>query len=149
MKYANIILFVCLLFPILASGQRPDREEIESLRVAIFTKHMDLTAAESKAFWPVYNKYREEANLMHRKRRHRMNTLRNEISALSDAQVKTLVEAEVAYHEQEAVLTRKYNEQFKKILPIKKVARLYTAEEAFKRELLDRIRERRNGGRNR
>ncbi len=149
MRYLNLFLLAFLLFPVLASGQRPDREEIESLRVAIFTKHMDLTPEESKAFWPVYNKLREETNQLHRKRRDRMGKLRKETASLSDEQVRALVEEEVTYYEKEAAITRKYNEQLKKILPIKKVARYYTAEEAFKRELIDRLRERRNGSRSR
>lgn len=148
MGYFKTLLIAFLFFPLLASAQRPDREEIESLRVAIFTKHMDLSSQESKTFWPVYNRFREEMNKLHRDRRERMSTLRKEIDELSDDQVKTMVEAEVAYYEKEAVLTRKYNEQFKKILPIKKVAKLYTAEEAFKRELINRLRESRNRGRN-
>ncbi|QEC51018.1 hypothetical protein EDD80_101530 [Anseongella ginsenosidimutans] len=147
MKYLKIFLFACLIFPAAAQAQRPGREEIESLRVAIFTKHMELTAAESKVFWPVYNNFREEMDKLHRNRRERMGRLRKEIDALSDSQVKTLVEEEVGYYEKEAVLTRKYNEQFKKILPIKKVAKLYTAEEAFKRELIDRLRESRHRSR--
>lgn len=144
MKRLKIILFACLILPVIAQGQRPDREEIESLRVAIFTKHMELTPAESKVFWPVYNSFREEMNKLHRNRRERMGRLRKDIAAMSDTQVKVLVEEEVAFYEKEAVLTRRYNEQFKKILPIKKVAKLYTAEEAFKRELIDRLRESRH-----
>lgn len=147
MKLLKIIFLACLILPAVAQGQRPDREEIESLRVAIFTKHMELTPAESKVFWPVYNNFREEMNKLHRNRRERMGRLRKEIAALSDTQVKVLVEEEVAFYEKEAVLTRKYNEQFKKILPIKKVAKLYTAEEAFKRELIDRLRESRHRSR--
>src|SRR3546814_7963320 len=132
----------------MTQAQRFDRDEIESLRVAIFTKQMELTPAESKVFWPIYNKFREAMNKQHRSRRERMSHLRKDMATLSEAEVKTLVEAEVTFYEKEATLTRKYNEEFKKILPIKKVARLYIAEEAFKRELIDRLRESRHRNRN-
>ncbi|MBK7855460.1 MAG: hypothetical protein IPJ79_11655 [Bacteroidetes bacterium] len=39
-------------------------------------------------------------------------------------------------------MQKKYHAQFKQVLPSKKVAILYRSEEDFKRELLDRIRER-------
>lgn len=147
MKYFNIFFIICLILPAAASAQRPEREEIESLRVAIFTKHMDLTPQESKAFWPVYDQYREEMDKLHQQRRERRGKLRSGITSLSDIQVESLTDEEVSYQEKETALTRKYHEKFKKVLPIRKVAKLYTAEEAFKRALLDRIRQNRGGGR--
>lgn len=149
MKHLKTLLFACLLFPVVANAQRPDREEIESLRVAIFTKHMDLSTEESKTFWPVYNNFREEMNKLHLERRERISKLKKEIAGLGNEEVAKLVEEEVSYQLKEAMLIRTYNERFKKILPIKKVAKLYTAEDAFKRELLDRLRERRNRSSNR
>jgi hypothetical protein len=38
---------------------------------------------------------------------------------------------------------KKYHNQFKQVLPIKKVAMLYRAEDDFKKELLEKIKERR------
>src|SRR5690606_32989003 len=108
MKHLKIVLIAFLIIPAIAQAQRPGREEIESLRVAIFTKQMDLTPAESKVFWPIYNKYRDEINKLHRSRRDRMGRLRKEMTTLSEAEVKTLVEEEISFYEKEATLNRKY-----------------------------------------
>lgn len=141
MKYFKTLLIACLLFPFMASAQqRPDSDEIESLRVAIFTKRMNLSPEESKVFWPIYDVYRNAMNQLYYKRRERLEDLRTGIASLREDQIAALVEDEVSYYEQQAALARKYNAEFKKILPVKKVAQLYVAEEAFKRELIKRLR---------
>lgn len=141
MKYFKTLLIACLLFPFMASAQRPDSDEIESLRVAIFTKRMNLSPEESKVFWPIYDVYRNAMNQLYYKRRERIEDLQTGMASLKEDQIAALVEDEVSYYEQQAVLARKYNAEFKKILPVKKVAQLYVAEEAFKRELIKRLRE--------
>src|SRR3546814_12429854 len=102
MKILKILFFACLIVPVMTQAQRFDRDEIESLRVAIFTKQMELTPAESKVFWPIYNKFREAMNKQHRSRRERMSHLRQDMATLSEAEVKNLVEAEVTFYEKEA-----------------------------------------------
>jgi hypothetical protein len=41
-------------------GSRPSRENIEALKVAFMTKHLNLTIDEAQKFWPAYNACFEE-----------------------------------------------------------------------------------------
>src|SRR3546814_18243164 len=86
MKILKILFFACLIVPVMTQAQRFDRDEIESLRVALFTKQMELTPAESKVFWPIYNKFREAMNKQHRRRRERMRNMRKDMATLSAAE---------------------------------------------------------------
>jgi ABC-type uncharacterized transport system substrate-binding protein len=52
-----------------------------------------------------------------------------------------LVDGEIIFRQQELDIIKKYHAQFKKILPIKKVALLYKAQEDYKKELLKQIQE--------
>ena len=38
-------------------AQRHDRKKIESLRIAYLTEELDLSTAEAKDFWPVFNEF--------------------------------------------------------------------------------------------
>jgi hypothetical protein len=62
---------------------------------------------------------------------------------MPDKDVEKAVDTELGFRQNELDLLKKYHGQFKQVLPIKKVAKLYRAEEDFKRELLDRIKENR------
>ena len=41
-------------------GPRPSKENVEALKVAFITKHLNLNAEEAQKFWPAYNACFEE-----------------------------------------------------------------------------------------
>jgi hypothetical protein len=47
-----------------------------------------------------------------------------------------LIDDELEYRQKELDLQRKYNPEFKKVLPVKKVAKFYRAEQQFKINLI-------------
>ena len=154
----KIILFLPLLFCLTwmtVPAQRPGppprdrvmdredrKEQIESMKIAFITKKLDLTPDEAKRFWPVYNQYTDELQGLRKDRRERNRDAREDFDKLGDKEVEKLVDDEIVFRQQEIDVIKKYHAQFKSVLPIKKVARLYRAEEEFKRELLERIRDR-------
>jgi len=131
------------------SGQAPStekKEEIEAMKVAFITRKLDLTPDEAKTFWPVYNQFQGELDKIRESQRTQRKAARDEMDTMSDKDVEKVVDGEIAFRQSELDVLKKYNSQFKSVLPIKKVARLYRAEEDFKRELLQRIQERRKEG---
>ncbi|MBL0342817.1 MAG: hypothetical protein IPP71_19160 [Bacteroidetes bacterium] len=123
------------------------REEIEAMKIGFITKKLNLTPEEAQSFWPVYNVYQEEVEKLRDNRRKEMKAARDEFDTMEDKEVEKLVEAEIAFRQSELDILKKYHPQFKKSLPIKKVAKLYRAEDDFKRELIQKIQNQRDGGR--
>ena len=123
---------------------RGDRkEQIESMKIAFLTKKLDLTPDEAKRFWPVFNQFTDEIQGLRKDRKDKIRDARDDFDKLSDKDVEKLVDDEIIFRQQELDVIKKYHAQFKSVLPIKKVARLYRAQEEFKRELLERIKDRR------
>lgn len=119
------------------------RENIESMKIAFITRKLNLTPEEAKKFWPVYNQFSDELKAVRENRMKTNRDLKESEQQLTDKEVEKMVDGEIAFRQQELDLVKKYNAQFKQALPIRKVAQLYRAEEEFKKELLERIRERR------
>jgi hypothetical protein len=121
----------------------PDkRERLEALKVAYLTKELDLTPQEAQQFWPLYNEMEAKMKAIRKQRRdNRLDTKANHES-LSDQELSAAVDRELAFEQQELDLKKQYNERFKKILPIKKVAKLHAAEHGFRKELLHRAKDR-------
>lgn len=117
------------------------REQIETMKIAFMTKKLNLTPEEAQTFWPVYNLYQDELEKLRESRRKEVKTSRDEFDSLSDKEVEKLVDGELVFRQSELDILKKYHPQFKKILPIKKVAKMYRAEEDFKRELIQKIKE--------
>lgn len=151
-KYLLILLIVLIFSNTVAQppmpghrGNNPERrEQIESMKIAFLTKRLDLSPEEAKRFWPVYNQYAEELEKLRRGRMEQRRDLR-EKEQMSEADYEKIVDGEISFRQHELDILKKYNSQFKQILPMKKVAQLYRAEEDFKRELLERIREKGRG----
>ena len=121
-------------------ADRPSREEIESLKVAYMTREIGLTPEESQKFWPLYNQYWEEREQLGEKRRKTTRKIRegNAVDADIDELIKSM--------KGEIDICEKYLPRFKEILPVSKVAKIFTSEEGFKRQLLRQANER-GGGR--
>lgn len=153
-KILFLFLFSFMLFEAVAQPAGPPpppmspekREEIESMKVAFLTRKLDLTPDEAKTFWPVYNQYQNELETIRDNHRKQRQDAREEMDKLSDKDLEKIVDGEIVFRQSELDVLKKYNTQFKSVLPMKKVAKLYRAEEDFKRELIQRIQERRKEG---
>lgn len=122
---------------------RQDRkEDIEAMKVAFITKKLDLTPEEAQLFWPVYNQYSDKLNELRKKRREDHKQVKQNFDTMSDKEVETVVDNEMVMRQKELDIQKEYHAKFKAVLPIKKVARLYTTEEQFKRVLLDKLKDR-------
>jgi len=141
----NLILLSLLAMLVLnVTAQIPQqkREQLESMRIGFITRHLSLTASEAQRFWPVYNEY--QADLQRLKKSHRSTTIaaKSNFDAMSDSEIEKLIDNHIIHQQRELDIKKKHHARFKEVLPIKKVAKLYHAEEQFKRELLKRLRER-------
>lgn len=125
------------------------KDKIESMKIGFITERLDLSPEEAKTFWPVYNQYQKELDDLRKKRREERHDAKQEFENLNDKEVEKVVDGEIAFRQNELDIQKKYHAQFKQVLPVKKVARLYRSEEDFKRELLKKIQDRkemRGGG---
>ncbi len=117
----------------------PDnKEKLESARIAYFTSVMDLTPEEAGKFWPVYNEYRKAVNDARKDAREKFHRIRKmtEEGTESDAAVKKLLMEYVDACKKDDDLERIYLDEFLKILPVDKVARMYLAEEDFRVKMI-------------
>jgi hypothetical protein len=143
MKHLSKLLLVFLLsLPsyVFSQNLAQKKADIDALKVSIITTKAGLTAEEGKVFWPIYNEYDAEKNSIKRERRQKAMAARNNIDNLSDREIEELLQNDFVLRQRELDIEKKYFEKFKKVLPIKKVAKVYAAEDQFKRELLKRLR---------
>lgn len=149
-RFLVMLLFSVLICQIgLAQPPQPGpevREEIESMRIAFFTRKLQLSPDEAKVFWPVFNSYTDEMNTLRKEHGKKMRSSQEKLDNMSAAEIEKLADEEIAFGQQELDVRKKYHAQFKQVLPAKKVVMLYHAEDEFKRELIGRLRDRKTDG---
>ena len=117
------------------------KEKVEAMKVAFLTQKMDLSSKEAQVFWPIYNEFEQKLEQIRKSRKKEAQLASEAIDKLSDKEAESLINGEFTQRQNELDLQKEYHEKFKKILPLKKLAKLYVAEQEFKRELLKKIKE--------
>jgi hypothetical protein len=104
------------------------RSVAQSDRKTIVDHAMELTPQESTAFWPVYNKYREEVTRVNDQLVKVITDYAAQRDTLTDAQANKLLTDYLAFEQNSLDLRKKYLKQFTAVIPITKVARFYQIE---------------------
>ncbi|MEI6815883.1 MAG: hypothetical protein WCL14_04670 [Bacteroidota bacterium] len=140
-NYAFAFLFVLVFTD--SYSQRPGKadDRIESFKIAFITKRLDLSSDEATKFWPIYNQYQEELKTIREKNKKELLNAHTNIETMSDNDINKVLDDWVVFKQNELNLTKKFLPQFKSALPVRKVAKLFKAEEDFKSELIKRIQQ--------
>lgn len=119
-------------------------KEIKAQKTAYITSKMELSPEEAQVFWPVYNQYDKELEALRKERREAHKAMRS-ADELTEAEAAAAIDKELASQQKELDLRKKYSGEFRKTLNARKTLMLARAERDFNRELLKRLRDRRDG----
>lgn len=141
-----ILLFLFLSFTscyAFAQNHQGNHQDIENYKITYLKEKLDLTPAEDKIFWPIYNSWQSEQGELRKERKGKMISFRKstDIESLSDTEVQQLIQNELSFKQRDLDIEKKYYNKLKSSLPIKTVGKYYRAQETFKRELLSRYRD--------
>ena len=152
MKKKILIAFIAVtsVFGAQAQEKRADRsEKMLEYKIKFIEEKLALTEKEKTDFIPIYKEYLQKEQECKKEFRSEKGTTKGEkqlLSEKSDAEIEKELDAHIARKEKGLAVDKEYLAKFKKVLPIKKVAQLYEAERAFKKELLDKLRDKKGEG---
>ena len=137
----NLIFTIVLLTSLSIFSQESKSDKVEAMKVGFITNRLELTAKEAQVFWPLYNEYNSKMEKLRKTKRSDFEELKNKSDNITDKELETFINEVFASKQKELDLQKEYYEKYAKVLPVKKVAMLYQAENQFKRELLRKIKE--------
>jgi hypothetical protein len=114
-------------------------ERLEALKIGFITEKLSLTSDEAKVFWPVYTKFTDDLKKLRQTTKGKLMEEMADISTMTETEAEKVLTDMLNFKVQEAELFKKYANEFKKVLPTKKVVLLFKAENEFKRELLKQL----------
>ncbi len=129
---------VILLIAVFAGAQLMAQTEMDYIEVArdvlktekkaAIADVMELSKEEAEAFWPLYNEYNTKASLIQNERIKLIMDYAENFEKLTPEKVDELWIGSMSVDQQLLKLEKSYYKKFKKILPVKKVARYFQAE---------------------
>lgn len=131
-----------LLWQTQTTFAQPGHERIQSLMISFITRELDLTPEEAQVFWPVYNQYTDEMETVQEQKRKMHEQYAGRVRDLNEKEAGDVLEKLIALDQQEMNIRSKYYQEFKKVLPTRKVLLLIEAERKFRLRLLEEIKKR-------
>lgn len=119
------------------------KERMQSEKIAFLTAEIGLTPAEAQSFWPIYNSVSEEVDKAMRSTFGSYMELEKALNeGKSDKEVSRCLERYLdALSSQDEIRTESV-EKYRKILPDTKVAKIFVAEEKFRRQHIRKLQQR-------
>jgi len=104
------------------------REAVERQKRVIVAGSLPMTAAEEKAFWPLYDEYQEEQREITARADRVVAEYVEERDRLTDERARTMLDEMVKIDEDLAKLRRRYVDKMARALPARKLARYFQIE---------------------
>lgn len=128
-------------------GKNDWQDRWKAEKIAYITDAVNLTSEEAEKFWPVYNKCESEKKNSFKAVMDAYKALEDAINAgKSENELKLLLDKYIDSQEFGKEIERKYVAEYRKILSDKKIAKLYIAEESFRRQQIHRLHKNDNKG---
>lgn len=121
------------------------REKMESIKIAYITEKLTLTEKQSQTFWPIYNSYQKERRALRpysKDKNEKPEANKENLEQKTDAEINALILSRFEAEEKMLALQKTYFEKYKTVLSMQQIAKLYKAERDFRKEVLERIKQR-------
>jgi len=129
----------------LATNMQILLDKVKADKKLVVAKNMQLSDAESKAFWPIYDAYQKDLMKLDERMAKMIGSYAQAYNSgsMTDQQAHTLINEAIDIDAAEAALRKSYVPKLNKALPAKKVARYLQLENKIRAvirvELADRI----------
>lgn len=138
-----IVLIVSVFIPRVQAQDGEMADRIKALRAEVYTRVLNLTSDEAEKFWPVFNEY-----VANKENLQKQLKPENDLDGMSDQEVEEYVKKYFEIRQKEFDLEKDLVQKLRKVLPIRKIAKLPKAEREFRESLLKRLQELREKRRN-
>lgn len=132
MKIALVVLTGLMVYAAPALAQEMSDANMEILKQKLkadkkllVAGNMELSDADAKKFWPIYDAYQKDLEQLNQKLGHTIKEYAEAFNKgpIPDDKAKKLLNEVLSVEEQETKLKRSYVEKLEKVLPFTKVAR--------------------------
>ncbi|MGP1435609.1 MAG: hypothetical protein ACTTKN_03100 [Phocaeicola sp.] len=127
-----ICMLLCCISLTIAQNKRLSKEEFRAKQEAFLTEKAELTPDEAKAFFPVYYELQEKKQKINDSAWHKGKKMKEMSDSECEKAMKDMANSKIEC----AKLDLEYIDQFKKVLPIKKICAILWAEVQFHRHML-------------
>ena len=116
------------------------KKRVQNEKIAYLSTELDMTSQEAQNFWPVYNTIEKEKDqAMHQIFKTYFEMKKAIEDGRSEKEIKTLLNKYLAAQDNQKAVDKKAIEEYLKVLPASKVAKILVSEENFRRNHIRKL----------
>lgn len=144
------LIFLITLSGNVFSQKRPDsfgfgkegREKIVQMKLTYVKDNLGLTDGELTKFMPVYEANLKLEETLRHKHKKLMRELRDKYQSMDDTELEKALAEELELDRQMQAMRESQLEEYKKLIPLKKIVELKIVEKNFNRLMMEELRQR-------
>jgi len=134
-----ILLFsICSVVAVAQRGPEVRDKKVQAYRTAVFTEVLNLTPSEAEGFWPVFNEYLDKREEIQAQLKPTA-----QLDGMNDNEVDEYVKKYFELRQRELDLEKDLGQRLRKVLPLRKIAKIPVAEREFREALVKKLQENR------
>jgi hypothetical protein len=143
-----IMLMIAGFTSVAAQAQIRDKKEaIKEEKIKFINEYCKFTDDESKKFWVLEEEMQKKIKEVRKTMRRELEDIKDlGIDNMSDADLKKAFDNRKGYEQKLQDIKWEYNDKFIAAVGLKKTAKFYQGEIAFRKKLLDRLKDLKLGG---
>lgn len=116
------------------------KKKIQAEKIAFLTSETGITPEEAQAFWPVYNKVDKDRDEAMRNVFKAYKALESAINENRSAkEIDSLLDNYLDAQKEQRKTDNEIADEYRKVLPVEKVAKIFIAEEKFRRQHIRKL----------
>lgn len=144
-KNILLIFILGMSFVSFSQDKKAKREErqdrVKNLKIAYFTKELNLSATESEKFWPIYNEMEEKMKNIRKDNKKSIDQLQENSESISDDDFKKSINQIFDAEIEETNVKKEYYNKIAGAIGYKKAGKVYKLERVFKLMLLNEMKD--------
>lgn len=128
-----------------ADKKKENFEKIEAAKKEYFTQELKLTDKEAEKFWPVHDEFSKADRENRKKQREIGKELRHGFDSIPEKDVRTKMETMLNLESADVQIKKDYLNKAADVIGYKRAAKSLHLEHEFKRELMDRVKDKEHG----
>lgn len=148
-KTILIVFVLGMSFLSFSQDKKAKREErqdkVKNLKIAYFTKELNLSTNESEKFWPIYNEMEEKMKNIRKGNKKSIDQLQENSESMSDDDFKKSMNQIFDTEMEETNVKKEYYNKMAGAIGYKKAGKVYRLEREFKVMLLKEMKDGQRG----
>lgn len=149
-KIVTIVItaYCCCLLPTLLHAQTKNRKDlIKEEKMSFINDYCKFTDDEAKKFWPMHDEMQDKLREIRKSMRQEMKDIKDKgVDNISETDLKKAFDNRKSYEQKLLDTKWDYNKKFIDLVGVKKTAKFYEGEFAFRKKLLERLKDLKMGG---